>query len=155
SIADRNDSAIGILLGVSVARVHRLDSNKVSLDLGEQRAVDRDGPRLDMALEEVGVALEERCGRLVAALAREAGCGYEGGDVRGQGRRGIAGGFTPAVLWGAGPLLDQVAGSPNRQGVGVVGAQGARLVQLPSQQDREGHLVELRAAPIGLAIDPE
>src|SRR6185503_21009225 len=81
AIANRDRAAVRVLVRRGIVRVGGMDADEVAADAGQQRALRRDGPRLDVLLEDVGVLLKERGGRLVAALARELRRARERGDV--------------------------------------------------------------------------
>ena len=142
-------------VGVGIADVDGIDADVVAFDAGDEGAVVGHGPFFDVGLEEVGVLLEELRGDQVAAIAGEARCANQRGDIGGQRRGRVAGVFLPSILRSGRPFVDQELCRRLHHRIRIEILEPGVLVQPPRQHDRKRDFVELNAGPIRLAVDPE
>src|SRR5271156_6573205 len=155
TIANRHELARKAFVGVGVADVDGIDADVVALDARDQEAVVGDGPVFDVSFEEVGVLLEELRGDQVAAVACEAGCANQSGDIGGQRRGRVTGVLLPSLLRRGRSLVDQEMSRPQDHRIRIEILEPRVFVQPPRQHDWERYFVELNAVPIRLAVDPE
>ena len=132
-----------------------MDPDVVARDAGHKPAGGRHGPRLRVALQEVGVRLDESGRPLVTAVIRIHRRAGQRGDTHCQRRRRVSAGLLPAVLWRDRPFADQVGGRLHHHRVWVKLLQRAQSVETPGQQDGEGYLVQLYTLPVRIAVQPE
>ena len=52
-------------------------------------------------------------------------------------------------------MMDEIAGRFQHHRIRIKVLEGFGLVQSPGQKDGEGDLIQLDAAPVGFAVDPE
>src|ERR1700722_16004487 len=149
TIANRHELARDAFVAVGIADVDGIDADVVALDAGDEEAVVGDGPVFDVSLEEVGVLLEELRGGHVTAVAREAGCANQSGDIGGQRRGRVAGVLLPSLLRGGRAVVDQEVSRPQDHRIRIEILEPGALVQPPRQHDRKRDFVELNA------VDPE
>ena len=98
--------ALDAFVGIRIGDVDGIDPDVVAPDAGDEEALVGDGPGFDVRLEEVGVLLEELRGREVAAVAGEAGCANQSGNICGERRGRVAGVFLPSLLRRDASLVD-------------------------------------------------
>src|SRR5262249_30885360 len=98
AVPDGEEAAVRVLVGLGVVRVEGWEGEEGGAKAGTGRAAGGARPGQDVALEEVGVTLEEGRRRLVLASPCEGGCTDEGGDVRGGRGGGVPAILLPALL---------------------------------------------------------
>ena len=92
---------------------------------------------------------------LLTALTSESGGTNQSSDVHCQRRGRVPAVFFPAFLRSDRPMMDEIAGRFQHHRIRVKVLESLGLVQAPGEQDGQGDLIQLDAAPVGFAVDPE
>ncbi len=108
-----------------------------------------------MRLQEVGVLFEILRRGLLASLAGEGRGADQCGDMHRQRRGRVAAVLLPAFLRSDRSMADQIAGRFQHHRIRIEILERLGLMQTPGENNGKRSLIQLDAAPVRFAVDPE